>query len=367
MRPMYLSTLLTLAAALLLPGCGRSNAAGADSTEIIPRVKTQVVRAGGEARKRTLVGEVQPEQVWNLAFPVPGRVMKVTVAEGDRVRQGQVLATIDPLVYELKVKNAEAELQSSASEREEKRDALAARTKLRDQGFMAGGMLDRYRVDYTVAQQRVSNGDNALALAKRDLAGTRLVAPANGVISARTVEPFTDVNTGQAVLRLDGGNTLRVAIRVPDRLMADMAIGTPVTVLVADRKLAGKVVRIDARAAAGDSFPVYVSLQGDTTGIRSGVTARVDFVVKSAGAQSTTNIRVPLASVLPGDAPGQGYMFVLQPEGTRVKRVAVRIQAVNDDDAEIAQGLAAGDEIVTAGVAFLSDGQPVRRMNRNPQ
>lgn len=361
---------LPIAAALLcaavLAACSKGNAAGPASDETVPRVKTQVVKAGGETRRRSLVGEVQPEQVWNLAFPVAGRVTQIAVAEGDRVHKGQLLAAIDPLVYELKVKNAEAELQSASSDRDEKRDALAARVKLRDQGFMAGGMLDKYRVDYTVAQQKVGNGENSLALAKRDLSGTRLLAPADGVISARNVDPFTDVNAGQAVVRLDAGAGLRVAIRVPDRLVDDVAVGTPVAVQIGDRKFDGKVRRIEARAGVGDSFPVYISLAGATDGIRPGVTARVDFAVRSAKPQADTNIRVPLAAVLPGDAPGRGYMFLMQADGTKVKRVPVRVQAVNDDDAEIAQGLKAGDEIVTAGVAFLSDGQPVRRMQALP-
>ena len=344
-------------------GCGKSKAVTEDT---VPRVKTQVVAAGGESRRRSLVGEVQPSEIWNLAFPVAGRVVQVAVAEGDKVKKGQLLARIDPVVYEIKLKNAESELHSSMSDAQEKRDALQARSDLRDKGYMAGSMVERFRVDATLAEQKVSNNQSSVALARRDLAATRLLAPADGVISARQVEPFTDVNAGQAVLRLDGAGGVRVAVRVPDNLIDDFAPGTAAAIDIGGRKFQGKVSRIDARAGVGDSFPAYIALSGPTQGLRAGVTAKVDFAVRPAVAGSERNIQVPMQAVLPGNAPGQGYVFVLDKAGKTVKRVQVKIRAVNDADMEIGDGLAPGDEIVTAGVAFLSDGQPVKRMQALP-
>ncbi len=354
---------LLTASIVMLVGCSEKAATAPD--DIVPRVKTMTVKAGGEVRMRTLVGEVQPDEVWNLAFPVSGRVIEIAVAEGDRVKKGQLLARLDPIVYELKLKNAEAELHSATSESVEKRDALAARSALKDRGFMAGNMLDKYRVDYTVAQQKVSNSESTLALAKRDLANTRLLAPADGVISARQIEPFTDVNAGQAVLRLDGAGGMRVAIRVPDSLIDSFAKGSPAAIEIGNRAFEGKVSRIDARAGIGDSFPAYVAIAGTTEGLRPGVTAKVNFAVQPAGGSNSSNIQVPMQAVLPGDAPGRGYMFVLDKSGKSVKCVAVRIKSVNDAEMEIGEGLAPGDEVVTAGVAFLSDGQPVKRMAKN--
>lgn len=352
---------LLLAAVLAaLAACGEKPKAVSEDT--VPRVKTMIAKAGGVVHTRSLVGEVQPMQVWNLAFPVAGRVLHVAVAEGDRVKKGQVLASLDAIEYELKLKNAQADLRSTTSDRDEKRDALAARTALRDRGFMATSMLDKYRVDYTVAEQRVSNSESSVALARRDFASTRLLAPADGIISSRQMEPFTDVRAGQAVLRLDGAGGMQVAVRVPDRLIRDFERGARVRLEIGGRPYQGQVHRIEARAGAGDAFTAYVAIADPAPGLRAGVTAKVDFAVRPPGGTDDSVIRVPLHAVLPGDRPGHGYMFVLDRAGRTVRRVAVRIRAVNESDMEIADGLAPGDEIVTAGVAFLSDGQPVRRM-----
>jgi membrane fusion protein, multidrug efflux system len=357
--PMHL---LLVAALLATAGCGER--AKTVSEDTVPRVKTMVARAGGEAHTRTLVGEVQPVDVWNLAFAVPGRVAQVLVNEGDHVRQGQVLARLDPIEYELKLKNAQADLRSTTSDRDEKRDALATRTSLRDRGFMVASALDRYRVDLTVAEQRVSNSESSLQLARRDFASTRLLAPADGVISLRQVEPFTDVRPGQAVLRVDGAGGMQVAVRVPDSLVLAFAKGTRTKIRIGERSYEGRVHRIDARAGIGDSFTAYVAIDGPTPGLRAGVTARVDFALPPRGGGDTA-IRIPLQAVLPGERPGQGYVFVLDASGRAVKRVPVRIQAVTDTDMEIGSGLKPGDEVVTAGVPFLSDGQPVRRLQAN--
>lgn len=354
------ASLLLAAVLAALAACGEKPKAVSEDT--VPRVKTMTAKAGGVVHTRSLVGEVQPMQVWNLAFPVAGRVVQVAVAEGDRVKKGQLLASLDAVEYELKLKNAQADLRSSTSDRDEKRDALAARAALRDRGFMAASMLDKYRVDLTVAEQRVSNSESSVALARRDFASTRLLAPADGVISSRQMEPFTDVRAGQAVLRLDGAGGMQVAVRVPERLIRDFERGARVKLEIGGRAFQGQVHRIDARAGVGDSFTAYVAIVGPAPGLRAGVTAKVDFAVQAPGGADDSVIRVPLHAVLPGDRPGHGYMFVLDPAGRTVRRVAVRIKAVNESDMEIAQGLAPGDEIVTAGVAFLSDGQPVRRM-----
>ncbi|MFZ3000594.1 MAG: efflux RND transporter periplasmic adaptor subunit [Undibacterium umbellatum] len=350
----------------MMTACGdKSKAVPPDIT---PRVKTVTAQAGGEQRYRSLVGELQPAEVWNLAFPVQGRVMQLAVNEGDKVKKGQVLARLDPLAYELKLKNARSGLQSAMTERKEKLDALAAQSKLREQGYMTGNMLEKQRVELAASETRLSNSESALALAKRDLDYTVLLAPAEGRISARLIEAFADVNAGQAIMRLDGAAGLRVAIRVPDKLMPGFNLGTAVKVQIGGRKLDGKVSRIDARATAGDAFPSYISLTGDTAGLRPGVTANVQFTLGSeAGqeAQTRKNIVLPLQAIVPGNAPGRGFAFVLDGQSSKVRRVEVRIKAVNEQDVEIDEGLKAGDEVVVAGVAFLSDGQVVKALQKD--
>lgn len=356
-------------AAGLLPACSKKSSA--EQPDVTPRVKTVKAQLGGSLRYRSLVGELQPAEVWNLAFPVQGRVVNIAVNEGDKVKKGQVLARLDPMAYELKLKNAQAGLQSAISESNEKRDALAAQTVLKEQGFMTSNMLEKYRVDLSASETRLSNNESAVALAKRDLEYTVLLAPADGTISNRLIEPFADVNAGQAVMRLDGALGLRVAVRVPDKLMQGFVLGTPVLVEIADRKLEGKVSRIDARASVGDAFLSYVSLIGDTAGLRPGVTAKVQFAVggnngkEEVNDKTRKNILIPMQAVVPGNAPGRGFAFVLDNESSKVNRVEVRIKSVNDNDVEIDEGLKAGDEVVVAGVAFLSDGQTVKVMAKD--
>lgn len=336
--------------------------------DITPRVKTTRVEAGGELRSRSLVGELQAAEVWNLAFPIQGRVTQLLVNEGDKVKKGQILATLDPMVYELKLRNAQAALESSRSERNEKFDALAAQSRLKEKGYMTGPMLEKFRVDLAASETRLANSESAVALARRELDYTSLRAPGDGVISGRFIEAFSDVNAGQPVMRLDGAAGLRVAIRVPDKLMSGFTLGSAVKVQVAERILDGQLSRIDARASSGDSFPCYISLRGDTTGLRPGVTASVHFSLKpainnsSTATETTTQkmMQLPLQAIVPGNSPGQGFAFLFDNKTNQVKRVVVRIKAVNDANVEIDSGLQAGDEVVVAGVAFLSDGQLVK-------
>ncbi|MDE2427611.1 MAG: efflux RND transporter periplasmic adaptor subunit [Burkholderiales bacterium] len=337
-------------------------------SDIVPRVKIIKAQTGGEERWRSLVGELQPAEVWNLAFSVQGRVIQISVHEGDKVSKGQLLARLDPMSYELNLKNAQAGLLTASSERKEKREALAAQTTLKEQGFMTGNMLEKLRVDVAAAEMRFSNSESAVALAKRDLEYTMLRAPADGLISGRMIEPFTDVNAGQLVMRLDGAAGLRVAIRVPDKLMLGFAIGNKVKIQIGERKFDGIVSRIDARAGAGDAFPSYITILGDTGGMRPGVTAKVQFAVSSnqdnAGLHASI-VRVPMQAIVPGNAPGHGFAFVFDGKSSKVRRVEVHIKAVDATDLEIDQGLKAGDDIVVAGVAFLSDGQLVKALGAN--
>ncbi len=142
---------------------------------------------GGGQGELVLYGNVDLREV-EVAFVLQERIARLYVEEGDRVEQGQVLAELDPVRFRQAVAQREAEL---AAARANLRDAQAAYRRI--EGLIKKKLAspqdrDDAKARLDAARARVSGAKAALARAQKDLADTKLLAPANGVIQARILE-----------------------------------------------------------------------------------------------------------------------------------------------------------------------------------
>jgi multidrug efflux pump subunit AcrA (membrane-fusion protein) len=93
-----------------------------------------------------------------------------------------------------------------------------------------------------------------------------------------------------------------------------------------------------------------------------GMTADVALILGEAG--SDISYLVPISAIAAGDAPGQGFVYVFDPQSSTVKKTEVRGRGVQDNRVFVTEGLAPGDVIAVAGVSFLRDGQKVKLMTQ---
>lgn len=332
---------------------------------VVRSIKWATLDEGVAAQERRIAGIVEPVNVTRLSFEIGGRVEALHVRLGDRVRAGDVVAELDQEPYLLRVRHAEAEVAAShALHMEERRNLERQRILFRD-GWIAQARLDSAVAGHDAAESQVGARNAQLDLRQRDLGLALLRAPFDGVITAKTIEAFEEVATGQPIFELSGERDLKVSLRVPPTIINQIRQGQDVTVLfpsATSLELAGTVTEIGARASEANAFPVTVTLRETSDQLRAGMSAEVVFAFDSAP-QVAESLMVPMGAILSGD--GQDYHVFRFDEGTStVRRVPVEIEDLHDNEVQIAGDLDAGDIIATAGVEFLADGQEVRLMGR---
>jgi len=330
-----------LIAILCLPaliGCSRVDSAPAPLPEQRPLV--EVVKVAPAIRPNSIraSGLVGYKRETELSFDAPGVIETLQVDEGDSVRAGEVLGT-------LRRTTVGSNATEAALARETARRLLERTQKLHERGYASDAALE----DAQLAVERANEA-------------TRLVAPARGVVLRRLAEPAQMTNAGAPVLVLgetESGLVVRVA--VPALAAARLSAGDPAEVELAGHPQAsGTVARV---AAKGDevtgAFEVEISLDAPAQ-LRSGQVASV--LIAAAG-ETDMALRVPAMALLDARAD-QGVVFVVDAEGI-ARRRPVQTAGIEADGVVVVAGLAPGEHVVAAGVAYVRDGQLVEIANRS--
>jgi len=345
-----------------LVGCGNA----APKPEPIRPVL--VVQAGAAVAPTLTAypGEVRAREETSLAFRVGGKVLRRRVDVGDRVRQGDVLAELDPSDLQLQAQALRAQLASAEAQRVRARADYARVAALaKDQ------LVSRSALDQQTALLRAAEAQVNAARAQSDVAGnqsayTALRAPRDGAIAGRQIEAGQVVAAGQPafVLAADAGR--EIAFALPESKIREVAVGQQVIVELwsaPKRRLTGRIREIAPMAdPLARTYAARAALDGDEAADAGlGQSARVYIV----GAESE-GVEVPLTAMHAADRTAPA-VWVADPKTQRVRRVLVRIGAFGAESVPVLSGLKAGDWVVVAGGHLLQDGQavlPVDRDNR---
>lgn len=337
----------------------QGDAAVAASLHPAQPVRVSRIVFGPSERVATYTGTVRPRHEVAMGFRVAGKVVSRSVEVGDRVARGQELARLDDLDATLQAELAAAE---DAAARVDHRRALAEVERSRrlfSEGHVAQAALDRAVSAEAEAAARMDRAGRSLALARNGLGYTRLVADADGVVTATPGEVGQVVAAGTPVVTLAQGGTVDVVFALPETDRALLVEGRAQATLWGEE---GRAHPLILRDIAPDVEPVgrtyRVRMALEAAGADYGRTVTVT-VMAGTGAPVA---RVPLAAVL-DDGAGPG---VWRLRGDRVERVAVELAAVTGEVAAIRGDLAAGDVIVSLGAHKLDPARPVRVVETAP-
>lgn len=347
---------------LLASGCAEPEQV---DKNVVRTIKWTTLAEGVAAQKRRIAGIVKPVEVTQLSFEIGGRIQKLHVRLGDRVKAGDVLAELDHEPFKLYVRHAEAEVAAAHAVYKEEVQNLERQLTLFKKGWIAQARLDSAVAGHDAAKSQVGAHRAQLNLKQRDLKHAVLRAPFDGVITKKAIEVFEELPAGQPIFELSGEQALKVSLRVPPTLINRIHHGQEVSVRFPSEQglaLVAVVAEIGARAEEANSFPVTVRLRQASERLRAGMSAEVVFTFDK-GPRDRISLMVPMAAILSGQ--GQDYhVFSFDKAASTVRRVPVEIENLHDNEVQVAGNLQAGDIIATAGIEFLSDGQEVRLMEQ---
>ena len=315
--------------------------------------------AGGDVR--TFSGVVAAGESAALSFGVAGTVATVNVSAGDVVLAGDVLATMDPQTFQLDLDAANAELQRASADASQKVSELGRQRELFTRGWVTRAALDQAIAAAEAADGALAVAQSRLGSAERDLARTSLIAPFDGVVAERVVEPFTEISGSQTVFTLNSEAVIEVELSIPSAIVGRMSVGLPILIdaaTVPDCGCDGRITEIAATSGTANAVPVTALLADPPPGLLPGTSADVTIMLSET--EGPRGFLVPLDAIAAGDGDGQGYVFRFDPDSGTVQRISVVGQAGRDNLVAVTGGVEAGDILAAAGVSFLRDGQQVR-------
>jgi RND family efflux transporter MFP subunit len=342
---------------LALSGCGGEEASSEQPVRSIAWARAEP--ADGQV-VRTLPGRIEAPTSVGIGFDVVGRVESIEVDIGDRFAADDVLATLDAHQYRNRVESLRAELASARARLEQARSEHARQQRLNTQGAAAEAALDRAKETLATARAGVRAAEAELQTAREDLDETRLRAPYAGAVTARHAAPGERVAPSAPVVEVVRTGGLEVRINVPETLIDQVARGQRHAVASPGRDpgpVQARVVRIGAGGDRRGLFPVDLAVDEPPAALRPGMTATVR--LRLPGGDDL--LAIPTTAYAAGPDQ-QAYTFVVDEAASVVRRREIDLAHITDERAVVASGLTAGEIVAARGLAFLSDGERVRRL-----
>lgn len=324
------------------------------ATPVALTVTAVPVQATEVSRTLAVTGSIHAWQEIVIGPEVGGyRVDVVRVDVGDAVKRGQELIRLSDSLLKAEAASRRAAVTQAEAQLANAEVALRRAESLSTSAVFSKADVDRLRSDYLAAQGRVDAAKADLDLAELRVQYTRVTAPYDGVITARTVNVGQVAQAGGEMLRLLRDGRVEWRGEVPEARLKDVKVGQVARLATADgADIKGKVRVVAPTVTSSDRQGlVYVDLDRGS-GARPGMFARG--VIETGTA---TAILAPLAGLVSQD--GYSYAFVLG-AGDKVERRRVETGAIHGGNIEITSGLKAGERIVGRGAAFLKNGDQVR-------
>ncbi len=366
MRLTFLS--LFFVTTIALTGCKEPEAT---ASPVIHSVKFEEVGATSGSRIRQISGVLESSNRSELSFQVSGQVEEVLVNLGDRVTQGQVLASLSTKDYQLTLSSRQAKLRNARANLSEKQEDYNRKNSLLKKGFTSATVVDQARTALAAARTDVDVARSDLRNAELDMSRTTLKSPFDGKISSREVEPFTEIKAGQTLFELQGENSLKARVLVPETLIREVSYGQPVDVefpTLPDTVQKGVVSEVGFQVSTGNAYPVRIDLLENNDQLLPGMTAKVSFLFGDAQSEQPVYL-IPLSAIDIRSASSDKAktadnepipIFVFNPETSTAERRMVKTRDIRRNKLEVVEGLKAGEKVIIAGVAFLQDGQKVQ-------
>ncbi len=318
-----------------------------------PKVVVEVTRAQGRTinRARTVAGRVEPARTVDIAFQVSGQVLRLEVESGDRINEGDLIAELDRIDFELAVDRARAAFELAKSE-------LERASSLAERGVAAESRLESARAEFAKA-------DVALREAERRLSQTQIVAPFDAIVARTFIEEYANVTSAASVARLQDVSEMRIQISLPEELAAVARTSPDAFDIEASfPAVPGYAAPLVLRSFATDvdrtaqTYDVEFAITGDVDPrLLPGMTARVRLSTAFAE-HHALSVMVPVSAV-DTSSRTEPSVWVYDETSGRVTRRAVRLGLPLDNEIVVLEGLEGDELVVSGGWWRLGDNQAV--------
>lgn len=317
---------------------GRAGGRGESSDRPTP-VEIELVKRGSVSRTSTISGMLEPIRTVGVNAQLSGTLLSLKAEEGDRVRQGQVLAEIDARELEAQARSAEAALRFAQS-------TVERSEQLFKQQIITLAEVERDRAAFEAAK---ATSDQL----KTRLGYARVTAPISGIITEKRIEAGDIVSPSTRLFAVADVSTLVARIQVSELEVSTLRAGDVVPLSVdalGGQRVEGRIRRVFPSAdSATRLVPVEVALTGgQLIGLRPGYTVRATLALD----RRDDALLVPSRAV--SGLAGARAVYVVK--GGKIERRAVQVGSDMSGLSEILEGVAEGDSVIVSGTSMIREG-----------
>jgi RND family efflux transporter MFP subunit len=342
-----------LSCAFFLVGCGASEIAAPADQGIRP-ARIVEVSLDESLKQMVFVGRIEASNAIDVSFEVAGALQSFPVREGQTLKKGELIAELDPIDYELAVREAQLQLQLAQQDYQRKADVLRR-----------GGIAKSLVAD---AKSFALLQGVRLKQAQHSLRDTKMYAPFDAYVSRRYVDNYVKTQVGDRIVRLNDLHQLLVVASIPEQLLASVIDNSRATVFAVFDFMPGQMFPLKYRENRGDANSVgqtyevsFAMARPDSREILPGMTATL--VVRFAeNPNSAPEYLLPI-SALVTDAEKKVYVWLFDQTSQKVRKRYVSVGRPTPSGVYVTQGLVEGDLIVSSGANQLIEGMKIRPLD----
>jgi RND family efflux transporter MFP subunit len=324
---------------------------------VVRPVKIVTIGEGGTTSILELPGTVKAVQHADMGFEVSGRIIEFRFKEGQRVKQGDILARLDDRDFQASLDQAKAVHRKAQADLQR-----SERIYKEDPGAISTSKIDADRKAVEVTEADLRKGEKAVE-------DTVLRAPFDGFAARRLVEDYQNVQAKEPVVVLQDISLLEIEVGVPERDIAQGDMNR-----TAKEMTRRAQPRVELSSLPGQSFParvkefatradpvtrtfqVRLSFEPpDGAAILPGMTARVTYNAPREG-----GTRLPSHATF-ADADKKPHVWLVDEATMKVRAAPVKLGELTGGEVQILEGLSPGDQVAVSGVGQLRDGMQVSR------
>ncbi len=341
----YRRSLLLTISLVLLAACGKDSKDKEKSISPV-RVKTLTVSDTGVDLARNYSGTVEEDSGTVVSFAATGTIKTLQVSEGDRVKKGQLIGTLDDGT----LRNA---YQIALSTLEQAKDAYKRMKILHD----ANSLPD---IKWVEVESKLHQAESATKIAKIALDDAKLLAPVSGVISEKIAAVGQTAAPGIPVVKIVNIQSVKVGISIPEGEISNIPEGSSATITVktnSENTLQGTLVEKAVVAnPLSRSYVAKFKVDNSDGKLLPGMICDVSLNQNS----NVNGVILPVSSVLLA-ADNSNFVW-LDSAGVARKRIVTPSEML-PDGILISAGLKTGDKVIIAGTEKVSQNTKVESIN----
>ena len=330
-----------------------------DNAPRIPAVsKVQVKKLVPQIYQQTIrtFGVLEAAESVSLSSEFSAKVKKINFKEGQQIQAGDVMVELDKSDLQMRVKTAEADLQSARAKLKEARSLDKRRKELYAKNLVSKENLEIVQTALANSEAKFELATIGLGQARNDLSRASIVSPVSGRVVKKDVDVGEIAAPGQSLATVQVTNIMRVVTHVTEQEINSIQPGSESIVITPGVRGREYIAHVESRGDEVDpatgNFPVKLTVENNDGLLKSGMTA----IVTMTGLEVTDALLIPDSALV--DRNRKRVVFRVK-DGVAEEVEPVVAATINTELVPVLHGLFEGDEVIVGGLDTVVAGKKV--------